>query len=69
MIDIITNTKEAQANYFALCLLMPKKEFKDEMYKAFNKENYTYDIQLVANHFNVSLEAAIVRARDLRIIK
>lgn len=69
MIDIITNTKEAQANYFALCLLMPKKDFKDEMYKAFNKEDYTYDMQLVADYFNVPLEAAVLRARDLRIIK
>lgn len=69
MIDIITNTKEAQANYFALCLLMPKQEFKNQMYKAFNKEDYTYNMQLIADYFNVPLEAAIVRARDLRIIK
>ena len=69
MIDIITNTKEAQANYFALCLLMPKQEFKNQMYKAFNKEDYTYNMQLIADCFNVPLEAAIVRARDLRIIK
>ena len=69
MIDVITNSKEAQANYFALCLLMPKQEFKNQMYKAFNKEDYTYNMQLVADYFNVSLKAAIVRARDLRIIK
>ena len=69
MIDIITNTKEAQANYFALCLLMPKQEFRNQMYKAFNKEDYTYNMQLIADYFNVPLEAAIVRARDLRIIK
>ena len=48
---------------------MPKKDFKDEMYKAFNKEDYTYDMQLVADYFNVPLEAAVLRARDLRIIK
>lgn len=69
MIDIITNTKEAQANYFALCLLMPKKEFITQMYNAFNKENYTYNMQLVADYFNVSLELAITRAKDLRMIK
>lgn len=69
MIDIITNTKEAQANYFVLCLLMPKEDFKNQMCLAFNKEKFTYDMESVANYFNVPIEAAIVRARDLRMIK
>ncbi|MCW5197965.1 ImmA/IrrE family metallo-endopeptidase [Clostridium perfringens] len=47
---------------------MPKREFKEQMAKAFNDEDYTYDMGIVAEYFNVSVEAAINRGRWLNML-
>lgn len=60
--------KEYQAHEFAAALLMPKNEFKNEMSKHFNSEEFFYDMEAVAEHFNVSEEAAINRGRWLGIL-
>lgn len=60
--------KEFQAHEFAAAFLMPKREFKEQMAKAFNDEDYTYDMGIVAEYFNVSVEAAINRGRWLNML-
>ena len=64
----LSGEKEYQAHEFAAAFLMPKDEFKDEMARNFDMKNFVYDMEKVAEHFNVSVEAAINRGRWLNIL-
>jgi hypothetical protein len=55
-----TGTMEQEANYFAACLLMPEKEFKQKY------AEYT-SIQEVAGYFGVSKQAATIRRKSLKL--
>ncbi|WP_167643227.1 ImmA/IrrE family metallo-endopeptidase [Phaeobacter sp. HF9A] len=57
--DPIQKRAEWEANWFAAAFLMPAADFK-EFYL-----NSDGDLKLVADHFNVSISAADVRARAL----
>lgn len=57
--------EEYEANEFAGALLMPEKEFTETANKF--KQNNTYDLDKIAEHFNVSTDAAKVRGRWLGI--
>jgi Zn-dependent peptidase ImmA (M78 family) len=54
--------REAEANYFAGCLLMPSDEYKKVWYR------YDGDIFFIAMHFNVSRLSASVRANTLGLM-
>lgn len=54
--------EEIEANEFAAAFLMPKDQFKNELLKA------SFDLHIVANTFQVSLEAATNRARNIGIM-
>ncbi|MDK0667670.1 ImmA/IrrE family metallo-endopeptidase [Clostridium perfringens] len=64
----LSGEKEYQAHEFAAALLMPKSEFKNEMARHFNSEEFFYDMEAVAEYFNVSEEAAINRGRWLGML-
>jgi Zn-dependent peptidase ImmA (M78 family) len=51
-----TNEEEYQANEFAAALFMPREEFEKTVSES--AEGSRIDIQLVANHFKVSVSAA-----------
>lgn len=55
---------EWQANYFASCILMPKKMFKNEYIKLQNK-NVFEKILILSEIFNVSEEAAVYRIKEI----
>lgn len=56
---------EWQANYFASCILMPKKAFTDE-YLKLDEKNIFEKIKVLSEIFNVSEEAATYRMKDIR---
>lgn len=64
----LSGEKEYQAHEFAAAFLMPKDEFKKVMAENFDKEQYVYYMDKVADYFNVSLEAAINRGRWLNML-
>lgn len=57
------NIEEYEANEFAACLLMPIEEFIDISQKNF--ENGFYDIEGIAKHFDVSIQAVSNRGKFL----
>lgn len=57
--------EEMQANEFAAAFLMPRDRYREALERFKNKENDTIDISRVAQHFNVSIEAAHVRGKWL----
>ncbi|WP_339196685.1 ImmA/IrrE family metallo-endopeptidase [Solibacillus sp. FSL R5-0449] len=57
------NIEEFEANEFAACLLMPLEEFMDISQKNF--KNGFYDIEEIANHFDVSTQAVSNRGKFL----
>lgn len=57
---------EFQANEFAAALLMPEEKFIKVMNDNYNKGSY--NMENVAEYFNVSLEAAINRGRWLNLL-
>lgn len=74
-IDIFKNLKrkklvteedwlEWQANYFASCILMPKKMFKNEYIKLQNK-NFFEKVSILSEIFNVSEEATAYRMNEI----
>lgn len=58
---------EYQAHEFAAAFLMPQDLFREVMHKNYNKDG-TYDMNKVAEYFDVSVEAAINRGRWLNIL-
>ena len=56
-----------QANEFANALIMPRKDFTEEVYK--NIENDRVKIRNVAEKFGVTYETAMVRAKELKLIQ
>ena len=56
-----------QANEFANALMMPRKDFTEEVYK--NIENDRVKIRNVAEKFGVTYETAMVRAKELKLIQ
>lgn len=58
--------EENDADYFAACLLMPRKYFK-EKYDDFKERGLSYDdtITLLEKHFNVSYESAKRRIKEI----
>lgn len=55
---------EWQANYFASCILMPKKMFKNECIKLQNK-NVMERVSILSKIFNVSEEATAYRMKEI----
>lgn len=55
---------EWQANYFASCILMPKKMFKNEYIKLQNK-NIFERVSILSKVFNVSEEATTYRIKEI----
>ena len=55
---------EWQANYFASCILMPKKMFKNEYIKLQNK-NFFEKVSILSEIFNVSEEATAYRMKEI----
>ena len=55
---------EWQANYFASCILMPKRMFKNEYIKLQNK-NILERVSTLSKIFNVSEEAAAYRMKEI----
>lgn len=60
--------QEYAANEFAAALLMPKDEFRFFVDKNTNNKNMV-SIETVADHFNVSIQAALTRGKFLGIFK
>ncbi len=64
-----TDEKEQEANYFAVCLLMPEDEiskFLDLVIEDFDKNGLTaMDIARIMSEFNVSFETALNRLESL----
>lgn len=62
-------TEELEANQFAAALLMPYAEFIEtvEKYQSESGSN-TLRVDEIANHFNVTKQAAIIRAKQLKLI-
>ena len=58
---------EYQAHEFAAAFLMPREEFFEEIKKNYNGDG-TYNMEGVAEYFNVSIEAATNRGKWLGII-
>ena len=58
---------EYQANEFAAALLMPRKEFYEEINQCY-LGNGLYDMGRVAEYFEVSVEAAVNRGKWLGIL-
>lgn len=61
------NEEEFEANEFAANFLMPKEEFIDIVLKNLN-ENNICDFKKVADYFNVSHKAVIIRSKWLGLI-
>ena len=61
------DTIEAEKEEFALAFLMPKKEYRDFLYK--NKKNNIIDIKIIAKHFKVSKQNALIRGKKLGYIE
>ena len=59
--------EEYEANQFAGAFLMPEKEYR-AFVKEHSKEN-RISIKLIANHFNVSFDAALTRGKWLGIFQ
>jgi Zn-dependent peptidase ImmA (M78 family) len=60
--------EESEANEFAAVFLMPKSEFKEQVYSNLSK-NDTIDIPKIASYFDVSGSAALTRARWLGYVR
>jgi len=60
------NIEEQEANHFAGAFLMPEGEYKKIVQRNINHSN-VFDIEVVANYFQVSKEAAILRGKYLGI--
>lgn len=61
------DTIETEKEEFALAFLMPKKEYRDFLYK--NKKNNTIDIKIIAKYFKVSKQNALIRGKKLGYIE
>lgn len=61
------DTIEAEKEEFALAFLMPKKEYRDFLYK--NKKNNIIDIKIIAKYFKVSKQNALIRGKKLGYIE
>lgn len=61
------DTIETEKEEFALAFLMPKKEYRDFLYK--NKKNNIIDIKIIAKHFKVSKQNALIRGKKLEYIE
>ncbi|MCO8287257.1 ImmA/IrrE family metallo-endopeptidase [Tetragenococcus halophilus] len=61
------NDEEFEANEFAACLLMPEKQFREEVEK--NVEESEVKIEPIAQRFGVSLQATINRGRFLNVFE
>lgn len=61
------DTIEAEKEEFALAFLMPKREYRDFLYK--NKKNNIIDIKIIAKHFKVSKQNALIRGKKLGYIE
>ena len=59
---------EQEANYFASCLLMPEKQFKEEIYKHKLKFNGKFNVELInilKDKFRVSKSACAIRFSEI----
>ena len=59
---------ENEADYFASCLLMPEKEFQDEIYKNKLRFRKGFNIELInilKEKFKVSLTACVIRFAEI----
>ncbi|MEM5008350.1 ImmA/IrrE family metallo-endopeptidase [Priestia megaterium] len=59
--------EESEANEFAACLLMPANEFRKVAYN--NLDNGQFNIQPIADYFDVSQEAAINRGKFIGLFR
>jgi len=59
---------EDEANYFALCLLMPEKILREEVKKVNFDLTSDDAIKYLARTFEVSITAMAVRLHDLEIL-
>uniref|UniRef100_UPI004056D77B ImmA/IrrE family metallo-endopeptidase n=1 Tax=Acetatifactor sp. TaxID=1872090 RepID=UPI004056D77B len=57
-----------QANYFAMVLLMPERQFT-EIVKKYTDENGMCNTKYVAKHFGVSISMASLRGHDLGLFQ
>jgi Zn-dependent peptidase ImmA (M78 family) len=57
------NQEESEANEFAVAFLMPRDQFKQQIYE--NLTDDKVDLNNIALHFRVSLSVALTRARWL----
>lgn len=65
--------KAYEAEYFALCFLMPKREFEKEVDKNTRQHEtlskfYVVDTGAVAKHFGVSISMAVIRGNRLGLL-
>ena len=61
------DTIETEKEEFALAFLMPKGEYRDFLYE--NKKNNIIDIKIIAKHFKVSKQNALIRGKKLGYIE
>ena len=61
------DTIETEKEEFALAFLMPKGEYRDFLYE--NKKNNIIDIKIVAKHFKVSKQNALIRGKKLGYVE
>ena len=59
--------EEYEANQFAGAFLMPEKEYRQFVIE-YSKDN-RINVNLIANHFNVSFDAALTRGKWLGIFQ
>jgi Zn-dependent peptidase ImmA (M78 family) len=61
------NQEESEANEFAAAFLMPRDEFRSQIYK--NLSNNKIDIRVIASYFQVSPSAVLTRAKWLGYVE
>jgi len=61
------NILEAEANYFAMCLLMPAQMVKDEVKKLTIDITSDETVKVLAKKFDVSLTMMAIRLAQLKI--
>lgn len=60
--------QEDEANYFAMCLLMPEPLIKNQIAKTGNTLETEDDVLILARAFEVSEQIMLIRLIDLRLI-
>lgn len=60
---------DEMANYFAMCILMPEKEFRKVFEENLSNDRKTVNTGAIAKHFGVTISEACTRAVDLGLIR